>query len=136
MEDGAAADALAAGSVYCGGVALRPSWFSGHELKRGVIHAITFRSTWDLFVKGAASVPGPGDLKSRAEGHVIPSPISLYAADLEIYISDRKPYWKHEGRARRDNACTAPIRNNPNQYLTGVSFRRSAFNGEMPEAAV
>lgn len=135
MEGGAVPGALAAGGVYCGGVALRPSWFSGHERKGGVIHAITFRSTWDLFVKGAASAPGPGDLKSRTEGLVIPSPVSLYAADLEIYISDRKPYWKHESRARRDNACTAPIRNNANQYLTGVSFRRNAFNGDMPEAA-
>jgi hypothetical protein len=74
-------------------------------------------------------------LRSRTEGLVIPSPATLHAADLEIYISDRKPYWRHERRARRDNACTIPIRNNANQYLTGVSFRRNAFNGDVPEAA-
>ena len=136
LEEGATPRAIAAGGVYCGGVVLQPSWFSGHALKAGVVHAITFRSTWDLFVKSASSAPGPGDLKSRTKGLVIPSPSSLYAADLEIYVSDRRPYWNHESQARRDSACTDPIRNKANQYLTGVSYRRSAFNRDVPEAAM
>jgi hypothetical protein len=55
---------------------------------------------------------------------------------LDIYISDGKPYWENEAQARRDNACIGPLQNKAGQNLSGVSFRRSALNRDVPEAAL
>jgi hypothetical protein len=66
----------------------------------------------------------------------IPAPAALKAADLNIYVSAHKPYWESEAQARRDNACIGPIMNKADQYLTGVSFRKSALNGDEPDAVL
>ena len=136
LDDGAAPGATAAGGAYCGSSVLEPQWFSGHKVKDGVTHVITFRTTWDLFIKGAPSAPGPGNIRSRTKGLVIPAPSALRAADLEIYVCDRRPFWKNESRARSDDACIGPIQNKAGQYLTGVSYRRSALNDDVPDAAL
>ena len=111
---------------------MSPQWFSGRKVQHGVKHVLTFRAAWDLFVKNAPSAPNPGDLRTDAVGLVIPPPRRLGAADLDIFVSDTKPYWPRESTARRDNACMGPIRSKAGQYLTGVSIRRPALNGDAP----
>lgn len=136
MDESAMAKAEAAGAVYCGSVAIAPQWFRGRRIKDGVTHVLTFRTTWDLFAKGIPPASNPGELRSGTAGLVIPAPTTFMAADLDLYVSDRKPYWPREAKARRDNACVGPIQNRSGQYLTGVSFRRSALKGDAPELAL
>jgi hypothetical protein len=134
MDENAVPKAVEAGSVHCGSVFLKPQWFSGRKVQNGVRHVLTFRSTWDLFCKGCPSAPNPGDLRADAVGLIAEAPKSFKAADIEIYVSDNKPYWPFEAKARRDNSCIEPIRSGSGQYLTGVSFRRPALNGDAPVA--
>jgi hypothetical protein len=134
LDEKAVPTAEAAGAVYCGSVAMSPQWFSGRKVQHGVKHVLTFRATWDLFIKNAPSAPNPGDLRAGAVGLVIPPPRRLGAADVDIYVSDTKPYWPRASTARRDNACIGPIRSKAGQYLTGVSIRRPALNGDAPPA--
>jgi hypothetical protein len=136
MDESAIAKATAAGAVHCGSVVIAPQWFSGRRIKDGVTHALTFRTTWDLFVKNVPPASNPGELPSGTVGLVIPAPATFKAADLDIYVSDKKPYWPREAKARRDNACIGPIQSRAGQYLTGVSFRRSALNGDAPVDAL
>lgn len=136
MDETAIAKATAAGAVHCGSVPIGPQWFSGRRIKDGVIHVLTFRTTWDLFVKNIPPASNPGKLRSGTMGLVIPAPATFKTADLDIYVSDKKPYWPNEAKARRDNACVGPIQSRAGQYLTGISFRRSALNGDAPVGAL
>lgn len=136
MDEGATAKATAAGAVYCGSVVIAPQWFSGRRINDGVTHVLTFRTTWDLFVKNVPPAPNPGELSSGTAGLVIPAPAPFKAADIDIYVSDKKPYWPREAKARRDNACIGPIQSRAGQYLTGISFRRSALEGDAPVRAL
>jgi len=136
IEEGAAPSAEAAGGVYAGSVAERPQWFTGRKISHDVTHIITFRATWELFTKGAPSAPGPGDLRARTKGLVIPRPTPLKAADLDVYVSNHKPFWRKEAKARRDNACIGPIRNKAGQYITGVSFQGYAVNRRVPDGVL
>ena len=64
----------AGGGVYFGSAAVSPQWFSGHRISNDVTHVITFRTTWDLFVSGSPSAPGPGSLRKKATGLIVPAP--------------------------------------------------------------
>src|ERR1022692_3584669 len=77
LDDSAVPGAAEAGGAYAGSVAVRPQWFSGRKVRSGVTHAVTFRTTWDLFTTGSPSAPGPGNVRSRTVGMVIPAPQPL-----------------------------------------------------------
>lgn len=131
--DGQAAQlAVESGGAYCGSVTQSAHWFSGSRAKSGVTHALTFRTSWDMFLKGSPSAPNPGNLKASAFGAVLPAPASLKTADVDVYVCDRQPYWPREKQARRDNACLGPLENKAGQYLTAVSVKRSAFDQDAP----
>ncbi len=114
----------------------RPTWFTGRQVAPGVAHVMTFRSTWDLFQTGTPMGPWPGDIRPGAVGLIVPVPDFLTAADVDIYVSDGKPFWRDEHQARRDNACLGPLRNKADQYLTGVSTRRSTLAKPTPPQAL
>jgi hypothetical protein len=127
--------AAAAGGVVAGLDSMRPAWFTGRATENGAVHAITFRSTWDLFQPGVPSAPNPGEIKPKTRGLIVPPPPILAAADVEIYVSSGHPYWRNEQQAREDNACLGPIRNQADQYLTGVSARRSSLMKPTPKVS-
>jgi hypothetical protein len=96
-----------------------------------VKHVVTYRAAWDVFKPGTPAAPTPTDFDAGvAEGFAIPRPIALRAADVDIYLSDRRPYWPNEAETRKDNDCFGPLLNTAGQYLTGVSARRSVFDRE------
>lgn len=100
-------------------------WFSGREMVPGVRHVITLRWTPGLFNRGRPSGPNPGELRTGSLGHILPVPSPGYATDLDLYICNGQPWWRGEHQARADNACLGPLRNDADQYLTGVVVRRS-----------
>jgi hypothetical protein len=48
------------------------------------------------------------------------------AVDIDLVVSKVKPYWSSEKRARRDNACLGPLRNESGDWLTGTVVKRIA----------
>jgi hypothetical protein len=111
-------------------------WYSGRPLARGVSHVMRIRTTWDLLSKGVPSAPIPAKLKKGNVGGLIAPPRSLHAVDVDVYVSDRFPFWPKEDRARRDNACMGPIQNRAGQFLTAVSFDHSVIDHPTPARAV
>jgi hypothetical protein len=108
-------------------------WFRGEEVGRNARLVAIFRVTSDLFADGVPSAPGPTkNLRSSARGSVIPAPGVGEATDVEIYLASGAPFWPNESQAKKDNACIGPIRNEANQYLTGLSVRRSATGQPHP----
>jgi len=69
-------------------------------------------------------------------GLIVPAPLQMRAADVDLYVSRRRPYWEHEKRARRDDACLGPMSNESGEFLTAVSYRRSQFTHPAPAAAI
>lgn len=102
-----------------------PVKFSGREITRRSRHVIRLRVPWDMFISGQPSAPGPTGLKSNVVGAIVPAPPPLHAADIDIFLSEGRPHWPKERRARADNSCLGPLLNEANQFLTAVSVRRS-----------
>jgi len=125
IEEDALPTALASGGAIVGLAAHEPRWFSGSSLEGGSVHAVRFRWTSDLFDEGVPSAPNPRGIRSGALGSMIPLPPSGFSADVDVYVTEGAPYWPSEGQARLDNACLGPLRNEADQYLTGISRRHS-----------
>jgi hypothetical protein len=112
--------------------AAAPGWFPGRQVARGVTHVIRFRSTWDLFAPGLPSGPSLNDVKEGSAAALIAIPPAGYAVDVDIYVSERRPFWPQEAAARRDNACLRALRNNAGEYVTGVSVKRAVLTSPTP----
>ena len=109
-------------------------WFEGVQAAPGAYHVMRYRVTADLFGSNRPSAPMPGNLRSGSEGSLIPPPNHpLRAVDVDLYISERRPYWPREKKARRDNALLGPIKNKAGQYLTGISILRSTITHPAPK---
>ena len=119
-----------------GGVSHGPEggiWFSGREMVPGVRHVISLRWTPGLFKKGVPSGPNPGEPRTIDSNLVVPAPVQGFASDVDIYVCERKPWWRDEEQARRDNACLGPLKNDADDYLTAVSVRRQLAVLPTPE---
>lgn len=107
---------------------------SGRQVAPGVRLAVRIRTTWDLFGR---RVPPVDTIKMRGADQValvVPAPRSLYAADVDLFVCDGRPFWPNEAQARRNNAALPTIQNtvNPPQYLTGVSYQRFVATNPEP----
>ncbi len=112
-------------------------WFEGEVVNDRVRRVLRLRVTADLLHPRYPSAPRPqGDLKSSEQGLVAPPPRPLRAVDLDLFVCERRPYWPHERRARKDNACLGPLQNSAGQHLTGVSVNRSVVTDPTPLAAL
>lgn len=107
----------------------------GRVITATVKHVVRIRTTWDLFNRRVppvayAKTPERGQLGLHA-----PTPRPMRAADLDIFVCDRRPFWPDEPRARRSNAAVPAIVNgaNPPQYLTAVSYERSVITDPEPK---
>jgi hypothetical protein len=128
IEGGAIASALAAGGAFVSNLPNGRLWFPGRPAQDGAQAAITIRSTWDLFQPGVPSAPTQGNLPHGAQGLRVPAPTRvLEATDVDLYVRHGAPYWPDEQQARRDNACLPAIRNEADQYLSGVVVRRNSL---------
>jgi len=136
IEEDALPTAIASGGAIVGFAAHEPRWFSGLPVGSGSVHAVRFRWTSDLFDEGVPSAPNPRDIRPRALGSMIPLPPSGHSADVDIYVTEGAPYWPNEVQARQDNACLGPLRNEADQYLTGVSRRHSMVSHPSPSSDI
>lgn len=136
IERQALPGAVDAGGAYMGMPPGQAHRFKGRRINDHATHVLTFRSTWDLFQRDLPSGPPPGNVKNSASGLIVPAPLQMRAADVDVYVSRRRPYWEHEKRARRDNACLGPMSNESGEFLTAVSYRRSQFTYPAPTAAI
>lgn len=101
-------------------------WFKGEDAEGKARLAVRFRVTSDLFGDRIPPAPRPTkNLKASSRGYLIPPPPLGSVNDVEIYVAPNAPYWPHETRARLEDACIGPIRNDAGQFLTGLSIRRS-----------
>lgn len=113
-----------------------PLWFPGRALRGGSTLVARLRWTWDACTRLPAA-PAAGALRREAVGLVVPPPPQPGdAVDVELIVSEGEPYWPQEERARRDNACLGPLRNDADLWLTGVVIKRQASHHAPPEAVV
>ena len=109
-----------------------PCWFPGQEIQPGVRRVATIRTTWDMFGPGVPSGPPVADFGSGLTGAVLEPPPSGFAADIDLFICDKRPFWPDEAVSRRRNAILGPLVNTAGQYLTGRSVRRSVLSEPTP----
>jgi hypothetical protein len=121
------------------GVAVRRSpqwpdsgWFPGRRVTSGVVHVLRLRFPWTLFGSDCPSAEFPGRIPKDTQGAVTPPPSPLRAIDLDLFVSNREPYWPNESQAREDNACLGPLVNEAGQTLTAVSTSRSPYTVKAP----
>ena len=55
--------------------------------------------------------------------------------DIDLIVSTAKPYWPSQKRARRDEACLGPLRNDSGDWLTGTAVKRLAGHYAAPPSA-
>ncbi|MDH6679232.1 hypothetical protein M2284_003448 [Rhodococcus sp. LBL1] len=92
--------------------------FSGRKIAPGVNHVVRFRTDWDTFVRGRPSGPVPDESKSSSLNGVADAPRFLRALNVDVFVSDGKPYWPDEELARAKNAGLGPVTNKAGQSLT------------------
>lgn len=113
-----------------------PVWFPGKEIAEDGTLVARFRWTWDACNR-LGPAPPPGDLKAQAVGLAVPPPTEPGdAVDVDLIVSENQPYWPNEARARRDEACLGPLRNQTGDWLTGVVVKRRAGHYPPPETAI
>jgi hypothetical protein len=136
-DRGADAAVEAAGGAFFEWVDLPDQlWFPGHEVAPCVDLVLRFRFGYDLFTSDAVTAepprraPRPSDVAG-----LIPPPSAGRAVDVNVYVCHRVPFWPHEQRARRDNACLGPLVNKAGQHLTAVIFDESVEREPSPVPA-
>jgi hypothetical protein len=113
-----------------------PIWFPGQRLNNDSTLVGRLRWTWDACTR-LGPAPHPGELKKGAAGLVAPLPPEPGdAVDVDLILSQGKPYWPSEKKARQDNACLGPLRNTAGDWLTGVVVKRLAYQYAPPETAI
>lgn len=119
-----------------GGTATGRSGFPGRQIAQDATLVARFRWTWDACHR-LGPAPPPGDLNADAVGLAVPPPPDPGdAVDLDLVVSTKRPFWPDETRARRNNACLGPLRNEAGDWLTGVAVKRRAGHYAPPERAV
>jgi hypothetical protein len=113
-----------------------PIWFPGKVINETALLVARLRWTWDACVR-LAPAPPAGDLKRNATGLAAsPPPEPGDAVDIDLVVATGKPYWLQERRARADNACLGPLRNDADLWLTGTVVKRIAAHYPPPPHAV
>lgn len=113
-----------------------PIWFPGLRLNGYATLVARLRWTWDSCTR-LGPAPSPGDLRKGAVGLVVPLPQTPGGAvDVDLVVSQGKPYWPGERQARRDNACLGPLRNTAGDWMTGVVVKRIANLYAPPKTAI
>lgn len=112
-----------------------PVWFPGRRINDDSTLAIRMRWTWDAATR-LGPAPAPGALKKGAVGLMVPPPPEPGdAVDVDLIVSKGVPFWHQERRARRDNACLGPLRNESGDWLTGTVVKRSVALYPTPSRA-
>jgi hypothetical protein len=113
-----------------------PVWFPGRRLNDDAVLVARFRWTWDAATR-LPPAPPAGDLKADAVGLAVPPPPEPGdAMDVDLIVSTKKPYWPSEQKARLDNACLGPLRNEAGDWLTGTVVKRRAGHYPPPTKAI
>jgi len=113
-----------------------PIWFPGRQIADNAMLVARLRWTWDACARLGVA-PSPGELKKGATGLYAPAPPQPGdAVDVDLVVSDGRPYWPQESKARKDNACLGPLKNEAGQWLTGTVIKRIASHYAPPAHAV
>lgn len=71
--------------------------FRGRQVAPGVRLAARIRNPWTAFHRGSPCGPGPHDVRPGDHGRgfhcVIKPPAQVTFADVDVFVSDRGPYW-------------------------------------------
>ncbi len=110
------------------------SRFSGRKVADDVLHIVTFRFGADLFAKATTELPftGPQNIRPSAAARLAVMPLEGEVTDIHLDLSKGKPYVQHEEKARRENAIFGPLRNNQDEYLTGLVNKCSLSKNPSP----
>lgn len=129
-------DAAAAKKIVTGRSGDWPIWFPGEPVDDSTRRVARLRWTWDACTRLPLG-PQPGQIRAGEVGVAVPPPPQPGdAVDLDLIISETRPYWPCERQARADNACLGPLRNTNGTWLTGTVIRRRASHTPPPENAV
>lgn len=112
----------------------RMGWFLGAKVRPGVTHLARIRFPWSTFEPGSPSGRQPTTSKEIGQHLVVRAPEPLFAADIDLYLSETgRPYWPDEEQARINNAAMGPLLNDAGQFLTAVSVRRLLWRDQATE---
>lgn len=116
---------LSSGAIIGQRTGTWPIWFPGRDVTEQATLVARLRWTYEATSR-LGPAPDPGDLKKDATGLAIKPPPGLgYAVDLDLIVSEGKPYWHNEKKARKDDACLGPLFNErAHLWLTGTAVKR------------
>ncbi|TCO48407.1 hypothetical protein EV646_104225 [Kribbella antiqua] len=128
--------AIAEGELLSTRSGIWPIWFPGQEVAEDAVLVTRMRWTWDACTRLGPAL-SPGELRRDATGMYAPVPPKPGdAVDVDLIVSAGRPYWPQETKARRDNACLGPLKNEADQWLTGTVVKRTASHRPPPDNAI
>jgi hypothetical protein len=137
IDQSASTKANEAGGIVVHGSGEYKQWYTGKPVRPGgPTHVARLRYPWSMFYQSVPSAPMPKDPPKASVAGVIPPPDEFYAVDVDLYISQGKPYWPDERAARRANAMLGVLRNEADQYLTAVANHHSVIRVPTPDSLV
>ncbi|WP_146072530.1 hypothetical protein [Arthrobacter sp. 4R501] len=111
------------------------SRFPGREVSDGALHVATFRFGAELFADGVNATPLPDDVKLHPSiaARIAVTPAAGEVTDVHLYWAKGRPYVQHEEKARKADAILGPLRNDQNEYLTGLVNKCSLAKNLSPD---
>lgn len=87
-----------AGGAWLADPSMQYRWFTGVEVRPGVKHVLRLRSSGYVFRLGAISAPAPGAIRASTQGYVADAPHGHDVVDLDLYLSNARPWWPENGK--------------------------------------
>lgn len=113
----------------------KAQWYDGEVVADGVQRVLRVRVPWYTLNGSLPNGLGAKTIKGQFFGALIPPPQSMYAVDIDFYVSNSGPYWPEEERVQEANAGMGPLVNESGQVLTAVNHHRSPAEFPTPAGA-
>ncbi|SLC59839.1 Uncharacterised protein [Mycobacteroides abscessus subsp. massiliense] len=116
--------AVSAGGGWSTGSLQLPLYFHGRRVNKRTVHIARFSAEWSMYVRGVPSAPMPSKRPKATLHALVAAPAVGKVTHVDVFLSNVRPYWGKETKARVQDAGMGPIVNSAGMYLTAVNYQR------------
>jgi hypothetical protein len=129
---GPAAKAVNAGGGWSTDALQLPLYFKGRQVNKRTVHIVRFSAESGMYEKCIPTAPNPV-VKQKATLHaIVAAPPPGKVTHVDVFLSNVRPYWENETKARKLDAGMGPIVNSAGMFLTAINYQRPASDQPDP----